>query len=188
MSKLSDIVKESVLKSAIVKIDEVLITDLNFHDQDIVLIAPKIKLLSLTKRNVEIDMSSHRQVKPRKENMIRGMYGLPGFDGNRGNNLSIYTSEESEKLLRDRLVFLSKGTPGGKGQNGTPPGIDGKEGTDGFLMINGKKISKGREEAELSKEDIKKEMLKHRNQVSMLMIKSGVEKDKDLCDFFNVSF
>ena len=121
----------------------IIIAFINIHVKRIVcessflLISPSITF----DKKVYIDLTSHEAVEPRSPNKTRGFYGLPGFSGSSGYNLSMYTSS---KVNLSTITFISTGTTGGSGQNGSPPGKGGIGGAGGLLIINNEVVTKGK--------------------------------------------
>jgi hypothetical protein len=103
---------------------------------NILLICPNVEIAN----NSLIDLSNRRKPKERSTNKNEGFYGLAGYPGNPGFNLSIIC--RNLVGLAD-CHFISTGMDGGPGQNGEPGGIGGLGGLGGYLIVNNEVIKRG---------------------------------------------
>jgi hypothetical protein len=102
---------------------------------NVLLISPRITV----NENAIINLSCYDLPRIRSPNKDKeDFYGLPGFPGNPGYNLSLCTLEYDTKN-----AFISKGSQGTIGQKGNPPGRGGYGGLGGFLIVNNKIFKNG---------------------------------------------
>lgn len=162
------------------------------YQRNIVLISPEVIA------DGKIDLSCHDSPRIRSSNKdYKDFYGLPGYPGSSGYNLSIITRSNLHNI-----DFRSTGSAGGPGQDGNPPGSPGIGGPGGHLIINNKIITKGLKGNDGTGNNgysygiehplpntfgfkIDMHNKKYRYTIENGIIKLNLQQNKDICTFFD---
>jgi hypothetical protein len=110
----------------IIAFREIIITKIECQS-NIIIISPKV----VFETESMVNLSNLTEPKTRINNSMSDFYGLAGFAGLPGYNLSVYSAN-----IIGCPLFTSTGSSGGDGQYGSPGGVGGFGGKGGLYIVN----------------------------------------------------